>query len=110
MVFGGFLKSYTPQGGALKGRTQPGAYVTIHVTGGSRLFVVITMPKTAVFQCLLYALPQLRKVPIRVAVKTTYGVKTYYVRPSKPLTPGPYQFVYGGAGQFQMALYESGAS
>ena len=110
MVFGGPLNTVTPQGGALKGRTLPGGYVTVHVTGGSLLFVIRTMPTTAVFQCLLYALPQLRKVPIRVAVKTTFGFKTYYVRTSKPLTPGPYQLRYGGAGRFQMALYETGAS
>ena len=110
VVFGGPLNTVTPQGGALKGRRLPGGYVTVHVTGGSLLFVVLTWPKTAIFQCALYALPQLRKVPIHVAVKTTYGYKTYYVRTSKPLTPGPYQFRYGGAGRLQMALYETGAS
>ena len=109
-MYGGVLSTVTPQGGSHKGHTLPGGYLTVHVTGGGLLFVVQTMPTTAVFRCLLYALPQTTKVPISVTVKTIVGYKTYYVRPSKPLTPGPYQLVYGGTGQFEMALYETGAS
>jgi hypothetical protein len=110
VVLGGALNTVTPQGGALKGHTLPGGYLTVHVTEGSLLFVVQTTPTTAVFRCLLYALPQTSKVPISVTVKTTNGYKTYYVRPSKPLMPGPYQLRYGGSGRFEMALYEVGAS
>ena len=109
-VYGGVLSTVTPQRGSHKGHTLPGGYLTVHVTGGSLLFVVRTMPTTAVFQCQLYTLPQLRKVPIRVTVKTTFGYKTYKVLPSTRLTPGPYQLVYGGTGRFEMALYETGAS
>lgn len=109
VVFGGFLARVKPQGGALKGRTLPGGYVDVNMDRGSLLFVVRTMPKTATFQCWLYAAPQLRKVPIQVTETSTYGFKTYYVRPSKPLAPGPYQLVYGGTGRFQMSLYEIGA-
>ena len=90
MVFGGPLSTVTPRAGAQKGRTLLGNSVTVHVTGGSLLFVVRTIPKTAVFRCVLYALPSQRKVPIHVAVTTKYGWKTYQVRPSQPLTPGPY--------------------
>jgi hypothetical protein len=109
VVLGGFLSTVTPRDGAQKGRTLPGGHVMVQVTGGSLLFVVLTSPKTAVFQCLLYALPQHRKVPIHVAVTSTRGFKTYHVRPSKPLTLGPYQLDFGGSGRFQMALYETGA-
>ena len=50
VVFGGPLTNITPQGGAQKGRTLPGSYATVHLSGGHLLFVVLTFPKTAVFQ------------------------------------------------------------
>jgi hypothetical protein len=109
VVFGGPLTTVTPRGGAQKGRTLPGSSVMIHVNGGSLLFVVVPFPKTAVFHSVLYALPQLRRVPIHVTVTTKYGWKTYHVRPSQPLTPGAYELRFGGEGRYQMSIYEPGS-
>jgi hypothetical protein len=109
VVFGGPLGTTTPREGPQKGHTLPDNGVTVHVTGRSLLFVVLTSPKTAVFRCAFYALPQQRKVPIHVAVTSTHGFKTYRVRPSKPLTPGPYVLRFGGKGRFQMSVYEPDA-
>jgi len=109
VAIGGPLRTFTPQAGAQEGRTLLGNSIVVHVTGGSLLFVVSTIPKTAVFHCVLYALPQQRRVPIQVAVTTKYGWKTYQVRPSQPLAPGPYELRFGGSGQFGMSLYETGA-
>jgi len=108
-VVGGVLNTVTAQGGAQKGRKQPGGYITVSVPVGSLLFIIRTMPQTAVFRYRLYELPELREVPTRVTVKTISGFKALYVRPSAPLAPSLYQLVYGGTGRFQMAVYEVGA-
>ena len=106
VALGGPLSTVTPRAGALKGHTLPGGHVLVHLTGGSLLFVVRTVPKAAVFRCALYALPHQRKVPTSVTVTSSHGSKTYEVRPSEPLAPGPYRLDFGGAGRFQMSLYE----
>lgn len=110
VILGGNLSTYTPQGGAQKGRTLPGAKLEVHVTEGSLLFVVSIVPKTAVFSCVLHTLDlQNREVPIHVSVTSKYGSKTYHVRPSEPLSPGWYMLEYGGVGQYGLSLYRTGA-
>jgi len=110
VVLGGPLSTVTPRAGAQKGRTLPGNAVSVHMTGGSLLFVVLTVPKTAVFHCVLEAPgPQTRRVPTQVTVTSKSGFKTYRVSPSQPLTPGPYILRFGGSGRFQMSVYETGA-
>jgi hypothetical protein len=109
VAFGGPLSTVTPRDGAQKGRALPGNSVVVHVTGGSLLFVVQTFPKTAVFRCVLYADPQLSKVPLHVTVTSDNGIKTYHVSPAQRLTPGPYTLRFGGSGQFGLSLYETGA-